>query len=184
MSRGFGPTTKKVILLLAGGLGLSVARSSRQYFRVIKDVKNEWQKINNKKLNESIKSLYKNKLIDIKEHLNSKTTITISELGKKRVLTYQIDEMKITKPQRWDGHWRIVVFDIPEKNKRAREALRQKLRELEFYQLQKSIFVLPYECKNEVDFIIEVFQIRPYVRYILAKNLDNELHLKKIFNLT
>jgi len=184
MSRGFGPTTKKVILLLAGGLGLSVARSSRQYFKVIKDVKNEWQKINNKKLNESIKSLYRNKLIDIKEHLNGKTTITISELGKKRVLTYQIDEMKITKPQRWDGYWRIVVFDIPEKNKRAREALRQKLRELEFYQLQKSIFVLPYECKNEVDFIIEVFQIRPHVRYIVAKSLDNELHLKKIFNLT
>ncbi len=184
MSRGFGPTTKKVILLLAGGLGLSVARSSRQYFKVIKDVKNEWQKINNKKLNESIKSLYRNKLIDIKEHRNGKTTITISELGKKRVLTYQIDEMKIVKPQRWDGYWRIVVFDIPEKNVAARNALRQKLRELEFYQLQKSIFILPYECKNEIDFIIEVFQIRPHVRFIVAKSLDNELHLKKIFDLT
>ena len=85
--------------------------------------------------------------------------------------------------KKWDTYWRIVVFDIPEKHKKAREALRHKLKELGFYKFQKSIFVIPYECKDEIDFIIEIFQIRPYVRYIVAKTLDNEIHLKKIFDL-
>lgn len=183
MAKGFGPITKKVLLLLGGGLALGLAQTPKQYFRVIKGIRGEWQKINRSKLNQSIRALYNSKLVSIKENTDSSTTMVINDAGKKKALTYEIDEIKINKPKHWDGLWRIVVFDIPEKNKRAREALRQKLRELEFYQLQKSIFVLPYECKNEVDFIIEVFQIRPHVRYIVAKSLDNELHLKKIFDL-
>jgi len=51
------------------------------------------------------------------------------------------------------------------------------------YQLQKSVYVYTFEYKNELDFIIEYFNLRRYVRFILAKEIDNELHLRKIFNL-
>ena len=183
MSRNFSPTTKKVLLLFAGGLALSLTRSPKKYLRVIKEVNREWKKINSKKLNESIKTLYRSKLIGAIEDKNGVVTMTINNSGKKKVLVYQLDDIKIDRPKRWDGLWRAVIFDIPEKHKPAREALRQKLKELEFHQLQKSIFVLPYECKNELDFIIEIFQIRPWVRYILAQHIDNELHLKKLFDL-
>ena len=56
-----------------------------------------------------------------------------------------------------DGEWRIVIFDIPEKFKKAREALRMKLKELGFLELQKSVFIFPYECEDEINFIVEVF---------------------------
>jgi len=46
----------------------------------------------------------------------------LSLSGKKRILRYDLDNMKIKKPLKWDGYWRIVVFDIPEDEKR-REAL-------------------------------------------------------------
>ena len=183
MRKGFGPTTKKVLMLLAAGVALGFARSPKQYFRVVKEIRHEWEKINRKKLNEAIKSLYRNKLVDIKEYSDGRVAIKVNDLGKKKVFSYKLDEIKISRPAQWDGNWRIVVFDIPEKHKNAREALRAKLKELGFHRLQKSIFVLPYECKNEIDFIVEIFQIRPYVRYILAKYIDNELHLKKLFNL-
>ncbi len=183
MSRNFSPVTKKVLLLLSGGIALGVARSPNTYFRVIKEVSQEWKKINNKKLNESIKTLYRSKLISAVEDENGILTMILNDAGKKKVLVYQLDNIKIEKPKKWDGLWRVVVFDIPEKHKKAREGLRKKLRELGFYQLQKSILVLPYECKNEIDFIIEIFQIRPWVRYMIVKDIDNNLHLKKMFDL-
>ena len=60
--------------------------------------------------------------------------------------------MKIRKPAKWDGKWRIVVFDIPENLRSIRQALREHLCRLQFYQLQKSVFVLPYECGDEIEF--------------------------------
>ena len=91
--------------------------------------------------------------------------------------------MNIKRPEVWDKKWRIVIFDIPEKHKRAREAMRGHLKRLGFYKLQKSVFLLPFQCKNEMDFIIEYYNIRPYVRLILADNVDNEFHLRKIFKI-
>ncbi len=67
--------------------------------------------------------------------------------------------------------------------KRSRDALREKLKELGFYELQKSVFVFPYKSEDEIDFIIEFFEMRQYVRTILAEKIDNELHLKKIFKM-
>lgn len=82
-----------------------------------------------------------------------------------------------------DKKWRIVTFDIPEKFKKARNALREKLKDLGFLKYQKSIFIYPYECKDEIDFVIEFFDIRPFVRYIEAENLDNEIDFKRRFQL-
>lgn len=94
-----------------------------------------------------------------------------------------IDNLKFKKQEKWDGLWRIIIFDIPEKFKKARNALAQKLKSAGAYPLQKSVFVYPYDCKDDIDFIVEFFNLRKYVRFILAKEIDNELHLKKIFNL-
>ena len=91
--------------------------------------------------------------------------------------------MEIKKPAKWDGEWRIVIFDIPERFKKAREALRLKLKELGFRELQKSVFIFPYECEDEINFIVEVFLIRPFVRFIRVKSFTNEEQLKIKFNL-
>ena len=58
-----------------------------------------------------------------------------------------------------------------------------KLKELGFKELQKSVLILPYECEDEINFIVEVFQIRPFVRFIRAKSFTNEEQLKIKFNL-
>ena len=107
----------------------------------------------------------------------------MSKLGKKYALHCKLDEMQIKTPDRWDGLWRIVIFDIPEKRKKAREALRSKLKELGFRELQKSVLVYPYECENEVDFICEVFELRNNVRYIKTNYISNEAELKLKFDI-
>lgn len=79
--------------------------------------------------------------------------------------------------------WRIVIFDIPDRFKKAREALRKKLKDLGFIKLQESVFVLPYECENEINFIIEVFLIRSFVRFIRVKSFTNEEQVRLGFEL-
>ena len=91
--------------------------------------------------------------------------------------------MEIRKPKVWDKKWRIVLFDIPELHRKSRDALRYRLRQLGFFEYQKSVFVHPYDCRDEIEYIIESYRIRKFVRFIIADSLDNELHLKKDFGL-
>jgi len=139
-------------------------------------------KKNKYKLRRAVKSLGKRGFI--KEYKkNGEIVIEITEKGKKKVLKYNIDELKINEPKVWDGHWRIIVFDIPERFKKGREALRLKLKELGFKRYQNSVFVYPYECKNEIGFVSTYFMINKYVKYIVTKELEDEEKLKKYFNI-
>ncbi len=109
--------------------------------------------------------------------------LTLSEDGKKRLLEFELDKIVIRKPRKWDGCWRLILFDIPEKQKTGREALRRKLRELGFYPVQKSCFVHPFDCKSEIDFICGIFEVSPYVNFILAKQIEGADRLMKYFTL-
>lgn len=183
MSRGLGKNQQKLLLLLLGGFTLSLSRNPRQYFRTLKAIGENWNEIDRQALKNAIANLYKSKLLEEKENKDGSLTITLTENGKRKALTYKIDKMKIKKAQKWDKKWRIVLFDIPEKKKKVREALRYHLKNLDFFEYQKSVFVHSYDCKNEIEYIIEFYNIRKYVRFITADSLDNELHLKHHFGL-
>jgi DNA-binding transcriptional regulator PaaX len=173
---------KKILLLLMGGLSLGFSYSLHKQWRIIKEVRREWRKINERELYLEIKRLYQSRLLERKENTDGSFTFVLTDKGKIRAITYRFDEIRI-KSNNWDGKWRLVVFDVPEKLRSGRDALRNKLKELGFYELQKSVFVFPYQCEDEINFIIEFFDLRRYVRIGLLENIDNELHLKKIFKL-
>src|SRR3989338_8626416 len=163
---------QKILLLLLSGLSLGLTRSPKQHFRILRAVPKAWRDIERRALYRALREFKERRLVDLTEN------------GKKKALAYKIDEMKITEPARWDKKWRLVIFDIPEKKKRAREALREKLKELGFKELQKSVFVHPFESKDEVDFIVEFFAIRPYVRFLRSDFITNEADLKLRFKLS
>ncbi|MCL4382302.1 hypothetical protein M1545_00725 [Patescibacteria group bacterium] len=52
--------------------------------------------------------------------------------------------------QKWDGKWRMVIFDIPEISKTKRDGLRRKLKELGFAQWQKSVYITPFDVAVEL----------------------------------
>lgn len=175
--------SKKVLILLIGGASLALTNRPDAYFRVVRQIIKEWKKINERNLRIAIKNLYKSKLIDYKENKDGTVKIVLTESGKNKILKYDIDKVKIKKPAQWDKLWRLVVFDIPEDKNLGRKALVAKLKELGFYPMQKSVFIHPYECKDEIDFITEIFELAPYVRFLRVKDIDIELDLKKRFHL-
>lgn len=173
-------TSKKILLLLLTGLALGFSYSPSRYFRTLKAFAKDWKQIDEEKLKRAIRDLYRSGLVVAKENSDGSYTYVLSSKGKTRALTYKVETMEVPK-QRWDKKWRVVVFDIPEKLRTGRDALRDKLKKLGFYELQKSVLVCPYECKDEVDFLIAFWNIKKYVRYGILESIDNELHLKKIF---
>jgi len=179
MPRGLGPTQRKILLLLEAGFALMLSQSPKTSFRVISAAARQWSNINKRSLRDSVRKLYESKLITTKDNPDGSVTMVLSQSGKEKVLTYQLDKMKIKPPRAWDKKWRIVLFDIPEKRRKARDALRHHLQQLGCHELQKSVLVHPFECRNEVDYLIEFFHLRPFVRFVTAESIDNELHLKQ-----
>lgn len=178
-----GMIQRKILLLLLGGFILGLSGSPRRFKIIQAAITKEWKDINRTALRRAIQSLYESKLIRVNEKDDGTLTFVLSERGTQMAYVYHPDKMKIKRPVHWDGKWHIIAFDIPEKRKNARDALRLKLREIGLEELQKSMFICPFACEDEVNFLTELFQVRPHVRVILAESIDNELHLKKKFKL-
>ena len=83
----------------------------------------------------------------------------------------------------WDKKWRLVVFDVVEKNKKAREMIRRILKQMGFFQFQKSVFINPFRCEKEIKYLREVLGVPHAIKYLRADKVENEVELKKIFNL-
>lgn len=183
MSHRIGAVQRKVILLLMGGLALGLSRSPTRSFRILKTMGREWREINRQALWRAIRTLYQARLVAARKNADGSLTLVLSDAGRKRGLTFTAETMHIKKPDIWDRKWRVVIFDVPERRKKIRDSLRRHLQNLAFYELQKSVFVHPYPCGDEIDFLIELHQARSYVRRLDAVSIDNELHLMQKFNL-
>lgn len=132
------------------------------------------------------KNLRHRKLIEIIKEGDDKFKIQLTNTGKKRVKEFSFNLLKIQKPKKWDGKWRILVFDIPSKPaiyNQARNALRNKIKDLGFHQMQKSVWVYPYECTDEILFVAEAFSVQKHIEIITAEKLLHEEKIKRVFKL-
>ncbi|MFH0912120.1 MAG: hypothetical protein V1807_00420 [Patescibacteria group bacterium] len=116
-------------------------------------------------LQNKFQELKKQGLIMIGEQ-DGQVRISLTKEGKKKVLAYQVDNMKLKRPARWDGKWRIVVFDIPDELTDHRNAFRAKLIDLGFEHMQDSVWVNKWPCREEIDFLAHLFEIWPHVDLI------------------
>jgi len=74
---------------------------------------------------------------------NGKPCFKLSPLGYEKInRMYPLFELSQKK---WDGKWRIVIFDIREKDRKDRDFLRFKLVSLGFGKLQESVYVTPLD---------------------------------------
>lgn len=178
-----GTTQQKLLLLLSAGLALGLTRSPKTYWWILKQIPKELQRVDRQALERAINSLYKSHLLREKHNSDGTTTLILSENGRNRVLQFNINKMEIKKPKEWDGKWRVIMFDIPERLKRLRESLRFHFKEIGLIELQKSVLVYPYPCHKEIEFVLEFYNARKYVRFLLVEKIDNGLHLEKKFNL-
>lgn len=176
------PRTKELLILLAGGVffGLSVFFPTLPM--ALAPFLVERKRFDSGHFSQRIKRLKKQKLVEVVEE-NGQTLVRITEAGRVRALRYKLEEIEIKKPKVWDKKWRIVIFDIPEKYKRMREIFRDHLKTMGFYMLQKSVWVHPYPCFDEVEFLRQVYHVGVNVSYIVADSIEGATDLKIHFHI-
>lgn len=131
-----------------------------------------------------VNRLEKQKYVEVEYLDDGKVRVKITKNGLVKALTYELDKMKLNKPKRWDRKWRLVIFDIPNKYKRARDIFRMRLQQLGLYQLQESDYISPYPCFNEIEFLRELYGVRFKVQYLLVERLEDDEFLKSHFGLS
>ena len=102
--------------------------------------------------------------------------------GVLRLLKAKVNQ-QTEKNKRWDGRWRIIIFDIPEKRRVARDNLRMVLKNLGFIKLQNSVWISPDNYFNLLQETVREYKIAPYVILIEARRVSNDLLLKRKFEL-
>lgn len=87
------------------------------------------------------------------------------------------------KPKRWDGKWRMLIFDIPESRRKSRAQVRLTLVDLGFYRLQDSVWVYPYDCEDFIVVLKIDMRLGKEVLYVIADKIENDKKLKSHFGL-
>ena len=77
---------------------------------------NSWKHYNPSYLRRSIHRLQKQKLVEVRYKDEIEITI-LTQLGKRRILKYALNELSIETPKQWDGRWRMIIYDVDEKKK-------------------------------------------------------------------
>ena len=88
------------------------------------------------------------------------------------------------KQKRWDKKWRLLIFDIPERRRGAREKVRTMLRSLGFLRLQDSVWAYPYDCEDLITLLKVDMRIGKDLLYIIADKIEMDGALRKHFHLT
>ena len=91
----------------------------------------------------------------------------LTDQGKDKALW---EKMKNSK-EKWDGKWRIVIWDIPEKRRLARVLLRNKLKQLGFTQWQKSVWATKINCTKLLRAFIKQIGVEDWVMVIESDNI-------------
>jgi len=127
--------------------------------------------------------LKKRGLVNV-EYRGNQIYISLTDEGKKRAGKYKIDDLKIKTAENWDKKWRVLIFDVEENYRIKREALRGKIKELGLYQLQKSVWVCPYEFKKEMSILRDFFGLeKGDMKVITAVEIEDDQPVRDFFGL-
>lgn len=108
----------------------------------------------------ALKRLRENGLVDFID--DKKLALKLTDKGKIQALWVK---MKLVN-EKWDGKWRLVIWDIPEKRRNTRDLLRHQLKQLGFKRLQNSIWVSKKNCTKLLKMYIKNVGIEDWVKVL------------------
>lgn len=111
------------------------------------------------------------------------TVVRLLQSGRTHILRSAFEHLSFPIAKQWDGFWRVIIFDIPDRHKWAREGFRKALRQIGMHCMQESVFVSPHPCEDALQFLISVFSLSPHVRFIKTEHLDDDSDLKEVFGI-
>jgi len=174
--RGSGKEEAVLAAVKLAGL-LSVMMIAPNAIQYLYSKKKKPNKLDKYYLNNVAKRLIDKGLLKIDNY----GMISLTEKGGKRF--EELETRSIINPKRWDGKYRVVVFDIEEKRKKERDLIRYQLTSLGFIRLQNSVWISPYECEELITLMKSDRHLNSNIIYMTIESIENDLWLRQKFDL-
>lgn len=100
--------------------------------------------------------------------------IEITSKGLSRIERFKDRETIIERPRKWDGKWRLVIYDVPKKYDNERGYFRSDLIANGFQKIQESVYVHPFECATAVNKLSSRLNISQYVLTTISEIIQGE----------
>lgn len=157
--------------------------STNPYFgiKAIGAIQKELGKRKWKRLQDDLYYLKRRGFIEVNQNPDGTYSVAATATGKNHAKKYELDDIAINTSKKWDGRWRLVIFDIPANRQKSRSALLLKLKELGFIMLQRSIWAHPFECQSEVAVLARAFEVDRYVQYLTCNSVSAGDYLRREF---
>ncbi|TSC78070.1 MAG: phenylacetic acid degradation operon negative regulatory protein [Parcubacteria group bacterium Gr01-1014_24] len=164
--------------------GLSVALIAPKMTKVLAQFEPDFMKSKYRKysFNRSLARL-KNAGFIVFEKTERGNFARLTLRGQDKLRQLRFNGFQIKKPKRWDGKWRLLMFDVKEKRKNIRDRIRRNLFKMEFLRLQDSVWVYPYDCEDFITLMKADFRVGRDVLYVVADKIENDNFLIKHFKL-
>lgn len=130
---------------------------------------------------------YKGSLSKAIYELKRRGFLEVIEIGNKKALKLtdkgKLKILRVDKKKKWDGLWRLVVFDIEETRHKTRDIFRNKLDEFGFKSIQKSVWISPRDASEQLEELIELLYLEKNVEYFVTKIVSDCEQYLEMFKL-
>lgn len=115
----------------------------------------------------AVKTLRENGLVEFIS--DQELAIKLTEEGRDHAIWAKLKMVD----EKWDGRWRLVIFDIPEKRRAARDLFRLRLKQWGFKYFQGSVWISKKNCTKELRRFVKQAGIGDWVKVIESDNIDD-----------
>lgn len=169
-----------VTWLMIGGI-VAVVATSPYFIQGLVRAFPRWKRYKSKQLSNVFYRLKREGYITI-ERRDYDIFLSLTKEGRKKAGRFQINDLRVKTPKKWDKKWRIFIFDIAQRNVFVRNALRGFLKRLKFYPLQKSVWIHAFECKDELNLLKAFFGLKDQdARLLVADDIGEDGKVKEFF---
>ncbi|MFA7309651.1 MAG: hypothetical protein WC050_01990 [Candidatus Paceibacterota bacterium] len=109
--------------------------------------------------------------------------VRLTPKGEATLRHLEVREFKIIRPRKWDGKWRVLIFDIPEYRKGLRDNVRRTIEAIGFIRLQDSVWVYAYDCEDLIALLKADFKVGKDMLYMIVEELEGDRHLRRHFGI-
>jgi len=174
--------TVKNILLSFVDFGMVFARASKGGGLYRKPINDYWRWRKHDRINFSKNLYYLKKKKLIKECISGKEEyIELTPRGQERAVCHFLNKTNIKCEKRWDGKWRVVIFDICEDKKTKRELIRHWFKNIGLIELQRSVYVYPFDFKKHLNLMVGMLVLYKDVKYMICDIIEGEDELIDYF---
>ena len=153
---------------------LASGRSTRRFYKLARDQANYRYR-----RRKAIERLIEEEYMRLQGERLSLTTKGTDSLGDVVQKTYNL----LHNSTLWDGRWRFVPFDIPERYGYLRDKIRDILKRSGFVKLQHSIWIFPYDCADMAALLKADPKLNKYILYGVIERVEIDEKFKKMFKL-